>query len=221
MGGGGFVRGNVGLAPNMLVTTSELQHYHNPNDWYWYNMDHNIPDEGWKIHVSGNLGNAAIIYRKVLPELRQRDLVHKFLPASAVVQQQNGNQLGKILCIYPQDLAEAFHAVGWVDQALQRADIRGAFGRGAAPIPVIPASPVIPHDIHVGVTRCYARYGGFSNDYVWDPNLRQLQPFQPANGSHPAWINDPWPNYPQLPANPQAWPPHPRAARRLGAARRV
>lgn len=202
----------------MLVTQSELHHYVNMNGWYWFNAQRGIPDEGWKIHVSGDAANAELIYRKVLPVLRQHNVVHKFLPAVAAVQGQHGDQTGKILCVYPQDLTEAFQALAWIDQALTRPAI--VLGVGGGVPQVIPASPAIPTDIHVGNTCCYTRYGGFSNDYVLDQN-GALQVFQPANGPFPAWIQNPWAAYPTMPANPVPWPAHPRAGRRLGAVRRV
>jgi hypothetical protein len=73
---------NIGLAPNMLVTESELHHYINMNGWYWFNAQRGIPDEGWKIHVSGDAANAVLIYRKVLPVLRQHNVVHSFYQPS-------------------------------------------------------------------------------------------------------------------------------------------
>jgi hypothetical protein len=200
----------------MLVTASELNRYTFMNGWHWYSAQMTIPDEGWKIHFSGDAGNAALIYRKLLPTLRRHNLAHKFLPALAAVQGQVGGQLGKILCVYPQNLAEAFQAVGWMDQAYNQHEI--VIGSGA-PAQAIPASPVIPIDIHVGNTCCYTRYGGFNNDYVMDQN-GALQAFPPANGAFPAWIHNPWGAYPALPALPVPWPAHPRDARRRGPVRR-
>lgn len=185
-------------APNPnLVSAAELTNYTAIGHWRWYSRRPDIKDEGWKLHVSGNVGNAAQILGAVLPVLRAHNIAHKFLLTSAEVALQNGDaqQQGKMLAVYPDDIGQAFNIVGWIDGALNGQAARAG-------------SPPIANEIPVGNTVVYTRYGAY-NSSVYDPiNLRYVD--DPIGQTHPGWIQNPWPGYPAvapLAAFP-AWPTH-------------
>ena len=182
--------------PN-LVPANELAHYTPIGHWCWYTQRIDIRDEGWKLHVSGNVGNAALIYSLVFPVLRAHSIAHKFLLTTADVAQQNGDaqQQGKILAVYPDDIMQAFSIVGWIDAALHGQAHRAG-------------SPQIANELAVGNTVVYARYGAYGSS-VLDPQ-RGIYVNDPIGQTHPAWIQNPWPNYPNqagLAALPN-WPMH-------------
>jgi hypothetical protein len=165
-----------------------------------------LHDEGWKLHVSANAGNAAQILGLVLPTLRQGNFVHKFLPTHAEVVDQDADsvQMGKVLAVYPDNIFQAFDIIGLIDAAL-----KGHVSRAD--------SPVIRDEIAVGESVVYTRYGGFSNDFILDPDTKKYVLFSRGQ-THPAWIQNPWPSYPSKTAlaalNLPAWPDKPRQERR-------
>jgi hypothetical protein len=202
----GGTNGTTSASTQALVSRSNLQHYVNNQHWWYYSghPDFFLPDEGWKLHVSCSLTNAAQILDLTLPILRANSFTHKFLLTRDHVAEQNADpeQQGKVMCIYPDNIAQAFAIVGVIDAALNGHVTRGD-------------SPVIASEIAVGTTVVYTRYGAFAgpvvrnqadNDFV--PDLRDQ--------ARPAWIQDPWGNYPNqagLAALPP-WPGHPRQRRR-------
>lgn len=186
--------------PTLLIPAADMQHYQASVGWSWYQprfQAGNIRDEGWKLHVSCNAGNAAQILPLVLPILRNHNIAHKFLPTRAEVTRNDANaqQQGKVLAIYPDDIVQAFNIVGWIDNALAGHAIRAG-------------SPVIANELPVGNTVVYARYGAYASS-ILDPNTGNYVN-DPIGQTHPAWIQNPWPNYPNqanLAAFP-AWPNH-------------
>lgn len=191
------------IAPGNLVPTADLANYQFMNGYYWYTQRLDIRDEGWKLHVSGNLGNTALIYTLALPVLRANNVAHKFLLTTAEVAGNDADQqqAGKILAVYPNDIAEAFTDVGLIDAALQ-----GQLHRAG--------SPQIANEIAVGNTVVYTRYGPYAGS-IYDPQ-RQKYVNDPIGQTHPAWIQNPWPNYPNqaaLAALPP-WPTHAQAGHR-------
>jgi hypothetical protein len=163
--------------------------------WNWWvpRMD-DIKGEGWKLHVSGNENNAAELYRRVLPVLQQNRVAHKIMVHMNEINRQTGEQAGKILVIYPDDLAQAFAAVGYVDQALTGWNHY--------------SSPAVVGEQRVGNTVVYARYGAFI-DKVFEPTTRQF--VDDTRGAlKPSWIENPWQYYPHAnaAASIATWPQH-------------
>ena len=157
-------------------------------------------DEGWKLHVSCNAKNADEILNLVLPKLREGNFAHKFLLTRKEVADQDNDpeQAGKVIAIYPQNIFEAFDAVAVVDNAL----IGGQPNRAA--------SPVITNEIHVGNTVVYTRYGPYKmNKWILNQAGTGYDP-DPKGQTHPAWIPNAWGNYPNQTAlnNFPAWPKH-------------
>jgi len=195
------------LAPtsnNPIPPPTEMAHYAAMGGWHWYANRQNIRDEGWKLHVSGDLNNGAPLFAAVLPVLRNNNIAHKFLPTPAAISGQVGGQAGKILAVYPDDIAQAFQIVQMVDNVLQPLHFTRT------------KSPRIPNEQAVGVTVVYTRYGPYNN-VVYNPSTGNYDP-DPIGQIMPAWIQNPWPNYPNaagLGAFP-AWPVHGRDARRRG-----
>ena len=138
--------------------------------------------------------------------LRQRNFAHKFLPSLEVVAGQETDQQrrGKVIAIYPDDIQQAFSILGLIDTTLS-----GHVNRAG--------SPVIANEIAVGNTVVYTRYGAY-NSSIFDPNTGRYVD-DPIGQTHPWWIQDPWPVYPNQANlnNFASWPTHDQAGwRRVG-----
>lgn len=177
--------------------------YKRLGDWVWYSGRQDIKDEGWKLHVSGRVGNAQLILDLVLPVLQRGEFVHKFLPNTTAVERQTGEQEGKFLVVYPDSIIHAFAAVSEIDVAI------GARVRRDD-------SPIILNEKAVGTTIVYTRYGSFGNGILYDPRTKTY-----VNDSigylKPDWIEDPWIHYPNVTAVTyyDPWPTHSKEGRRM------
>lgn len=161
--------------------------------WRVYFID--MPDnfEGWKLHVSCGVENAADILATVLPLLRKSKFHHKFLLKKTEV----AGQEGKVLVIYPENLSRAFDAVGLVDDALKQNKVD------------LTDSPTIPNEIRVGATVVYTRYGSYRGLFILDAQhagFKEDDKTQP----YPPWITNPWDDYPKNGAKYPKWPAYTR-----------
>ncbi|WP_063781164.1 class III lanthionine synthetase LanKC [Streptomyces maremycinicus] len=115
--------------------------------------DVELPDQGWKIHVSACLDNAEHILSVVGAYCVERRVAYKFLRSPALVQTQNAKYAsrgssGKFMTLYPVDEPELERCLTDLDEAL--AGLRG---------------PYILSDLRWRNGPLYLRYGGFSEQF--------------------------------------------------------
>lgn len=112
-----------------------------------------LPEQGWKIHVSASLENAEQILAIVYAYCVEQRMAFKFLRSPALVHTQNAKYAargssGKFLTLYPVD-----------DHVLERClDDLGAALTGMK-------GPYILSDLRWGEGPLYLRYGGFTEQY--------------------------------------------------------
>ncbi len=124
---------------------------HQPSDtWFHYApTGHDVPPQGWKIHVSAGLADAARVLEIVWDYCVERDIPFKFLRSRSVVTMLNSKGAargasGKLVTIYPrQDCLEL--TLKELDGLL--AGVRG---------------PYILSDLRYGEGPLFVRYGGFT-----------------------------------------------------------
>ncbi|MFI1509460.1 class III lanthionine synthetase LanKC [Streptomyces sp. NPDC020597] len=112
-----------------------------------------LPDQGWKIHVSACLDNAEHILSVVSSYCLQHNVAYKFLRSPALVQTQNAKYAsrgssGKFMTLYPVDEPELERCLTDLDEAL--AGLRG---------------PYILSDLRWRNGPLYLRYGGFTEQF--------------------------------------------------------
>ncbi|MFF0967172.1 class III lanthionine synthetase LanKC N-terminal domain-containing protein [Streptomyces sp. NPDC003703] len=112
-----------------------------------------LPDQGWKIHVSGTFGEAEEVIGEVLAYCREHRLSVKFLRGPVTVLAANSKYAprassGKLLTLYPRDEAELRRALTGLAARLD--------GR---------RGPYILSDLRWRDTVLYVRYGAFRQMY--------------------------------------------------------
>ena len=78
-------------------------------------------NNGYKVHVSVDAGDAERVARRLLPELQSLDLDHKVVyPLSEYIAMNAGEQRGKFITIYPGPIMEGFtRLIGALDPILE------------------------------------------------------------------------------------------------------
>lgn len=133
--------------------------------------DHELPSQGWKVHVSGRLDNAERVIDTVWTYCVRRDIPFKFLPSSRVVLARNAKYAGrggsgKLITIYPRDEAEL---------ALVCDDLAAALAGEAG--------PYILSDLRIGAGPVHVRYGGFAPRHCLDELGEQVLAIEDADGT--------------------------------------
>lgn len=111
----------------------------------------NVPEQGWKLHVSADSRSAEAILRRVLPFLLQEVISFKFAASLEKLQKLNAgllgaSQIGKFLTVYPANDDEAVRLAKALDERTQ-----GLSG------PRVPSDRMLRPDSLV-----FYRYGGFT-----------------------------------------------------------
>ncbi|MFM9589399.1 class III lanthionine synthetase LanKC [Streptomyces scabiei] len=112
-----------------------------------------LPDQGWKIHVSACLDNAEHILSVVGAYCVEHRMAYKFLRSPALVQTQNAKYAsrgssGKFMTLYPVDEPQLERSLNDLDEVL-------AGQRG----------PYILSDLRWRNGPLYLRYGGFTEQF--------------------------------------------------------
>ncbi|NKQ55408.1 protein kinase/lanthionine synthetase C family protein [Amycolatopsis sp. K13G38] len=115
---------------------------------------HELPDQGWKIHVSGTPSNVDRVLAVVHRHCLARDIAFKHLRTRAMVLAHNSKYApregsGKLATIYPKDEKELESTLLALD-----AELSGEPG------------PYILSDLRYGAGPLYVRYGGFAERWV-------------------------------------------------------
>ncbi len=125
-------------------------------------VDAELPDQGWKIHVSACLDNAEPVLDRVWRHCVADGTAFKFVPSRYLLHQRNAKYAdragsGKFITVYPTDDKDFERLVGELSDLLA-----GEPG------------PYILSDLRIGDGPVHVRYGGFTrrNCYDADGELR-------------------------------------------------
>lgn len=131
----------------------------NDNDvWRQYSANSQMPEQGWKIHISSSLVNCPEVLNITARVCSQQDVTFKFLKSREVALSQYAKyadraQSGKFITIYPKDDAEFIKLLGILSGKLKGI-----------------SSPPILTDINVPGTPVFFRYGAFIRLMMLDEN---------------------------------------------------
>ncbi|MFD4114704.1 class III lanthionine synthetase LanKC [Streptomyces niveus] len=135
---------------------------HRSGDWLAFRpVEHELPPQGWKIHVSACLDNAESILDRTMAYCVERRIAFKFVPSRYLLHTRNAKYAdrgasGKFITIYPADEEQ--------------------FGRIAAELDAILAGepgPYILSDLRWNAGPVHVRYGSFTRrDCYADGMLR-------------------------------------------------
>ncbi|MEE1820532.1 class III lanthionine synthetase LanKC [Streptomyces sp. SP18ES09] len=130
---------------------------HRTGDWLALRpLEHTLPSQGWKIHVSACLDNAEAILATVRAYCLEQELAFKFVPSRYLLHQRNAKYAdrsasGKFITVYPAD-----------DERCGRvaADLAGLLeGR---------PGPYVLSDLRWGEGPVHLRYGSFTLRHCYD-----------------------------------------------------
>ncbi|MGW1248620.1 class III lanthionine synthetase LanKC [Streptomyces sp. NPDC002535] len=164
---------------------------HRTGDWLALRpLDHALPSQGWKIHVSACLDNAEAILSTVRAYCLEQDVAFKFVPSRYLLHQRNAKYAdrsasGKFITVYPAD-----------DQQCERVatDLAGLLeGR---------PGPYILSDLRWGRGPVHLRYGSFTLRHCYDEHGELRPAVEDGSGTlvpdrrepvfHvPAWVTPP------------------------------
>ncbi|HEY4020838.1 MAG TPA: class III lanthionine synthetase LanKC [Pseudonocardiaceae bacterium] len=121
-----------------------------------------IPEQGWKIHVSAGLGNASRVLHTTFEYCVARDIPFKFLLDARVLLARNSKYAprqasGKLITIYPGDEAELSNTLEELADTLR--DEPG---------------PYILSDLRYGAGPLYLRYGAFLEQWLIGPDGERI-----------------------------------------------
>lgn len=147
-----------------------------------------MPDQGWKLHVSATSLSAEDVLRRSLEVLLSSEAVFKVAEEEALETLNSGDagltQVGKFITVYPASDEEAVRVARALDEAT-----RGLHG------------PAVPYERPLGPSSLvHYRYGTFTEQLIQDetgalvPVLRrpdgELVPDRSSDG--PGWVKDPF-----------------------------
>ncbi|MFJ9692602.1 class III lanthionine synthetase LanKC [Kitasatospora sp. NPDC101183] len=130
-----------------------------------------LPDQGWKVHVSGTPDNAPSVIDTVLAHAHAHRLSVKHLRGRATVLKANAKYAprgssGKLLTLYPRDEAELHDTLTALEPLLK--DHRG---------------PYILSDLRWRTSVLHIRYGAFRQLYCLDDQGRTVAALRDADGT--------------------------------------
>lgn len=123
-------------------------------DWrLHFPLDAQLPDQGWKVHVSATLDNAERVLDVVLAYCSEHGVAVKFLRSRHLLLMRNAKYAhrgssGKLLTLYPRDEAE-------LERVLEELD----------PLLAGEPGPYVLSDLRWRRGPLYVRYGGFAERY--------------------------------------------------------
>ncbi|MEU9294452.1 class III lanthionine synthetase LanKC [Streptomyces sp. NPDC048266] len=130
---------------------------HRTGDWLALRpLDHTLPSQGWKIHVSAGLDNAEAVLSTVRAYCLEQDVAFKFVPSRYLLHQRNAKYAdrsasGKFITVYPAD-----------DRQCERVatDLAGLLDGESG--------PYILSDLRWGRGPVHLRYGSFTLRHCYD-----------------------------------------------------
>ncbi|MER7761419.1 class III lanthionine synthetase LanKC [Streptomyces sp. NPDC097619] len=130
---------------------------HRSGDWLALRpVDHELPSQGWKIHVSAGLGNAESVLDRVYAYCVERRIAFKFVPSRYLLHTRNAKYAdragsGKFLTVYPADEEQCRRIAEDLDRLLDGED-----------------GPYILSDLRWGNGPVYLRWGSFTLRHCYD-----------------------------------------------------
>ncbi|MEE1752030.1 class III lanthionine synthetase LanKC [Streptomyces sp. SP18CS02] len=170
-----------------LAPVPEGWQRHRSGDWLALRpIDHTLPAQGWKIHVSACLDNAESVLSRVMDYCLARRIAFKFVPSRYLLHTRNAKYAdraasGKFLTVYPADDAQCHRIAEDLDALL-------AGERG----------PYILSDLRWGEGPVYVRYGSFTQRHCYDEKGELCPAVEDADGRlvpdlrGPAFHVPPW-----------------------------
>jgi serine/threonine protein kinase len=137
---------------------------------YHYPAEMELPEQGWKIHVSATLDTAASVLKTVSEYCVGRGVPFKFLSSPAVLLAQNAKYAprwssGKFLTVYPMEVDQLRRVLVDLD-----GELAGSPG------------PYVLSDLRWNRGPLYVRYGGFSERYVYTEDGTQAPAIEAPDG---------------------------------------
>lgn len=160
--------------------------------WHLLPEARDLPDQGWKIHVSATPESAPGVLETVWDHCIANDLAFKFLRSPAVLLLRNSKYAdrgssGKFVTIYPVDEIELEHTLEKLDGAL-----------------IGQPGPYILSDLRYGEGPLYVRYGSFTPRRCRDASGDQVPAIQHPDGHlvpdvrGPVFAPPPWVELPKF-----------------------
>ncbi|MFE9258128.1 class III lanthionine synthetase LanKC [Streptomyces sp. NPDC006879] len=130
---------------------------HRTGDWLALRpIRHELPAQGWKIHVTARLTNAESILDRVRTYCLERQIAFKFIPSRYLLHTRNAKYAdragsGKFITVYPADDHQCETIAHDLDALLRGED-----------------GPYILSDLRWGDGPVFLRYGSFTQRYCYD-----------------------------------------------------
>jgi hypothetical protein len=165
----------------------------NSNWRYSRPMEPTEPSQGWKLHVSATILNAASIFRACAPYLKSRNIMFKACSTIDMLSKMNSgiffgfSQVGKFITVYPPNSESALRTAADLDA------LTAGF-----------EAPRVPYDLPYRPGSCvHYRYGGFRTIEVMLANGMRALAIRDPSGKFwtdqrepghavPDWISNPF-----------------------------
>ncbi|MFV2197571.1 class III lanthionine synthetase LanKC [Nocardiopsis sp. LOL_012] len=144
---------------------------HRAGDWLALRpVEHRLPDQGWKIHVSACLDNAESVLARVWDYCVARGVSFKFVPTRYLLHNRNAKYAdrggsGKFITVYPADDGECASVAAGLDALV-----------GGEP------GPYILSDVRWNAGPVHLRYGSFTRRYCYDEHGDAVPALENAEG---------------------------------------
>jgi tRNA A-37 threonylcarbamoyl transferase component Bud32 len=187
------VRDFLGQYPNQLSARQWRVEEESDSPWIWVAPDlAQIPQQGWKLHLSATVASAVTVLGRALPVLFENGASFKVARSLPQLQSLNEgrlgfSQVGKFITVYPNGDAHAVGLATALDERLQ-----------GIPHPDIPSDrPLKPRGV------VHYRYGSFGQQQVRTPIGQILPAIEMPDGvlvpdrrtvpyRQPDWVQDPF-----------------------------
>ncbi|WP_407554833.1 class III lanthionine synthetase LanKC [Streptomyces sp. Pv4-95] len=150
-------KSSAGLYEKLRQELPDGWQRHRSGDWLAFRpLDGELPNQGWKIHVSACLDNAEKVLDRVWDYCVPRAIAFKCMPSRYLLHTRNAKYAdrgasGKFITIYPADDAQCRVIAEDLDALL-----------GGEP------GPYILSDLRWGAGPVYVRYGSFTERHCYD-----------------------------------------------------
>lgn len=144
---------------------------HRTGDWLALRpVEHRLPDQGWKIHVSACLDNAESILARVWDYCVARGVSFKFVPTRYLLHNRNAKYAdrggsGKFITVYPASDEECASVAAGLDALV-----------GGEP------GPYVLSDVRWNAGPVHLRYGSFTRRYCYDEHGEPVPALENADG---------------------------------------
>ncbi|MFJ5992280.1 class III lanthionine synthetase LanKC [Lentzea sp. NPDC092896] len=151
------------LPPDWATVERNVWRHHHP-------MGVQLPNQGWKIHVSAGLDNAGRVLKATFDYCVERRISFKYLQTMSIVLARNSKYApregsGKLVTIYPLDAAHLEEILTGLAHVLEGE--HGAY---------------ILSDLRFGKGPLYVRYGGFAEQWL-EVDGQQVLAIEGADGT--------------------------------------